>query len=200
MHRREYRVREWRGNLEPTALGDPECLSQKRLRRRRAEADDDLCLHELHLLIQPRAACTNLGVIRFLVNTAFAFLAALPLEMLHRIGDVNLAPVDSRLLQGVVEQPASRTDERPPLAILLIARLFADDDDSRAWSSFAEHRLRSDHPQSAAMTRSSRLAKRAQRRPRRNEIRRASGHDRALRARPHDDVTSDPWEGSAHAR
>src|SRR3546814_2321622 len=70
-------------------------------------------------------------------------LAALrELEMLDRVGDVDLAAFDSGLVEHAIEHPPRRADEGATGQILLIARLLADQHDRGADGAFAEHRLR----------------------------------------------------------
>src|SRR3546814_4963003 len=70
-------------------------------------------------------------------------LAALrELEMLDRVGDVDLAAFDSGLVERAIEHPPRRADEGATGQILLIARLLADQHDRGAAGAFAEHRLR----------------------------------------------------------
>src|SRR3546814_16243823 len=70
-------------------------------------------------------------------------LAALrELEMLDRVGDVDLAAFDSGLVERAIEHPPRRADEGATGQILLIARLLADQHDRGADGAFAEHRLR----------------------------------------------------------
>ena len=60
-----------------------------------------------------------------------AVAALLEFEVLHRVGEVGLLAVDPGLPERPVEKLAGRTDEGAALQILLIARLFADEDDAR---------------------------------------------------------------------
>src|SRR5438046_6495265 len=79
-------------------------LPHDRLRGRRPEADDDLRLEEPDLLLEPGMTCPDLRVVRLLVDAARAFLAALPLEVLHGVGHVHVATVDTRFLERAIEE------------------------------------------------------------------------------------------------
>src|SRR5690606_15342921 len=93
-------------------------------------------------------AGAHLTGIGFAVDAALT--ARLELEMLHRIGDVNLCAVDIGLLQDAVEQPAGRADERFACYILLVSGLLADENHTRFLPAFAEHGLRCVLPERAA--------------------------------------------------
>jgi hypothetical protein len=73
------------------------------------------------------------------VQTEFA--ARYEFEMLDRIGDVDLLPVDAGLLERPVEHLARRADERLAGEIFLVAGLLADQHDRGGGRSFAEHGL-----------------------------------------------------------
>src|SRR5690348_4322724 len=134
-------------------LRHPEALPHDRLRRCRAETDDDLGCDEPNLLLQPWMTRPNLGVVRFLVNAALCLLAALPLEVLHRVRDVHVVAIDARLLERAVQQLSGRTDKRMTRPILLIPRLLADYHDTRLLGSFAEYCLRAQSPEVTPTTR-----------------------------------------------
>ena len=120
-------------------LGHPEAAAKQRLRRGRAEADQNVRLDERELLLEPWQARLDLHRAGLAVNPALA--ARHPLEVLDHVGDVGPLPVDPCLLERPVEQLAGRADERPPFAILDIARLLADQHEAGTRRSFAEHRL-----------------------------------------------------------
>jgi len=71
-----------------------------------------------------------------------ALAAGLPLEVLDDVGDVRQLPVDARLLERLVEQPAGGPDERFARQVFLVAGLLADEDDLGLWRALAEDRLR----------------------------------------------------------
>src|SRR5438105_8353415 len=133
-----------------TFLGDAKSLAHDRLRGRGAEADDDLRLDEANFLLEPGMARSDLGVVRLLVDATRALLAPLPLEVLHGIRDVHVAALDPRFLEGAIEQLPRRTDERVASAILLVARLLADDHHAGILRSLAKDWLRSERPDTTA--------------------------------------------------
>ena len=89
---------------------------------------------------EPLMAGVDLALRRGLVQPPLA--AQLPFEVLYRIRDVEMLPVDASGLERAVEQPARRTDEGQALLVLLVARLLADQHDARVRVAGAEHRLR----------------------------------------------------------
>src|SRR5690242_14123921 len=122
-------------------LGHAEALAHDRLSGRRAEADDDLGLNELHLLLEPRVTGADLRVVRLLVDASRALLAALPFEVLHGVRHVDIVAVNPSLLERLIEQLSRRTDKRMAGAIFLIAWLLPDDHHSRPLWAFSEDRL-----------------------------------------------------------
>ena len=70
-------------------------------------------------------------------------LAALnEFEVLDRIGDIDLAAVDTGFFHRAIKQLARRTNERPPLPFFLIAGLFANEGNIGVFRSLAERRDR----------------------------------------------------------
>src|SRR4051794_13485447 len=70
-------------------------------------------------------------------------------EVLHGIGDVDVAAVDPGVAERLVQHPPGRTDERLALAVLLVTRLFPDHDHAGGLRAFTEHRLRGRLPEFA---------------------------------------------------
>jgi hypothetical protein len=70
-----------------------------------------------------------------------ALAARLELETLDRVGDVDFQPVDTGIVEDLVEHLAGRTNERLARNVLLIARLLTDENDAGVFGSFAEHGL-----------------------------------------------------------
>jgi hypothetical protein len=62
--------------------------------------------------------------------------------MLHRVGDIDLLPLDADLLHDPRQQLARRPDEWPSLQIFLIAGLLADEEGPGRRRPFAEDGLR----------------------------------------------------------
>ena len=54
-----------------------------------------------------------------------ALAARFPFEMLHRVRDVNLRPIDPRLFECAIENLSRRTDEWFAGEVFLVAWLFA---------------------------------------------------------------------------
>src|SRR3954470_1158241 len=85
-----------------------------------AQRDDDMRLDAGDLALEPLVAGVDLALRRGLVQAPLA--ARLPLEVLHRVGDVEVIALYARGLQRTVEQASRRPDERQPLLVLLVAR------------------------------------------------------------------------------
>ena len=96
----------------------------------RAKRHCQLRLDDLALEIEPEMTALDLIGVRLLVQPPLA--ALLELEMLDRIGDENLAPVDTRIGKRAVEDAARRPDEWLAGAILLVTRLLAHQHQPRA--------------------------------------------------------------------
>src|SRR4029079_12209686 len=92
------------------------------------------------LRLEPAMARVDLHRVRLRVEAPLA--AWLPLEVLHRVRDVDVVLRDACLLERGVEDPPRGSDERMALLILLIARLLADEHEPRVRRAFAEDRLR----------------------------------------------------------
>jgi hypothetical protein len=157
-------------------LRDPEGAAEQGLRSRRAERHQDARLHDRQLGLEPRPAGCDLGRIRPLVDAALA--TRRPLEVLHDVRDVRESALDACVLERTVEQAACRPNERPALDVLLIPGLLADKHDLGGRFALAEHGLRRVAPEVARATVRGRLAQGLDRRPLRNERRRAAvlGH------------------------
>src|SRR5213080_1894358 len=113
MNGREDVSRQRRGNEPSALLGDTKPRPEERLGRRRAEANESRGLDQGDLGVEPRPAGGDLGRVRLGVNPPLA--ARLPLEVLHRVCDVGLTPIDTGLLEGAIEQLTGRPDERPEI-------------------------------------------------------------------------------------
>src|SRR5580765_1049690 len=121
-------------------LRDPELVAEDRASRRRTEADEHVRLDRGELGFEPRPARVELRCARRLVDPALA--ALLELEVLDRVGDVDLFALQPGFGQRPVEHLARRPDERRSLKIFLIAGLLADEHDPRAGRPKAEDGLR----------------------------------------------------------
>jgi hypothetical protein len=96
-------------------------------------------LHRLDLALEPLVAGVDLALRRGLVQAALA--AQLPLEVLDRVGDIEVRAVHLGGLERAVEQPPGRADEGQALLVLLVAGLLAHQHDSCVRVPRAEHRL-----------------------------------------------------------
>src|SRR4029077_3903981 len=124
--------------------------SGKGTRGGRTERHDELRLDDLELSRNPPAANLDLAGVRALVKAALA--ALLELEMLHRIGDIDIRSFDSGFGERTIEDPACRPDEGTPGDIFRIAGLLAHEEEPRFRGAFAEHGLRRPFPQRAGTT------------------------------------------------
>src|SRR5262245_37372333 len=120
-------------------LADRHGPAEQAPRRGRAERHDDLGLDDRAFDLVPPAAALNLIGVRPLVQPPLA--ALLVLEMLDRVGDEDLAAIDTRVGDREVEHAAGWPDKGMTLAILLIARLLAHHHDPRVLRPFARHHL-----------------------------------------------------------
>jgi hypothetical protein len=85
---------------------------------------------------EPPAASVDLARLRLLVDAPFA--PRLVLEVLHRIGDVDLVASDAGSLERAVEHLAGGPHERTAGQILLVAWLLADEHERGIGRPFAE--------------------------------------------------------------
>jgi len=137
---RHHMPREWRGDRLPALLSHFEGRRDQRLGGGGAEADHDLGPEDPDLGIEPEPACRDLAPIRLFVEATLS--CGTPLEVLHRIGDVDRVAVDASGRERIVEHSTGRPDERLAGDILVIARLFADENDLRRPTALAEYGLR----------------------------------------------------------
>jgi hypothetical protein len=96
----------------------------------RAQGDHDVRLHDGELVVEPPAAGVDLARVRLLVDAPLAL--RLELEMLHRIGDENLASVDAGIGERAVKDAARRPHEWLAGPIFLVTRLLAHQHQPRA--------------------------------------------------------------------
>lgn len=130
-----------RGNEPPPLPGYAELLAKESLRSSCTEADENSRADEMNLRFEPRPACKNLGVARFLVNSTLPLPGAYPTEMFHRICNVDVGPVDPDPFQRVIEQLSRGADEWPSRNILSVSRLFSHEHDFGIYTAFAENCL-----------------------------------------------------------
>jgi hypothetical protein len=80
------------------------------------------------------------------------FAADLVLEMLHRVGRVDVVVIDTGVLEALPQHRTGGTDERYAALVLDIARLLADEDQRSRQRTLAEHRLSGVAEQRATLT------------------------------------------------
>ncbi len=98
-----------------------------------SSTDISACSHGRHAVM-----CRNSGVwwMRRLPGPL-----GLEAEVLHRVGDIDVAAIQPDLVDRPLQQPAGRADERDALAVLLVTRLLADQRDPRGQRTRREHDL-----------------------------------------------------------
>src|SRR5215471_5334000 len=139
-----------------TTLCHAERSPEERLRRGRAQTDHGPWFHKRKLDIEPGPARRDVLRPRFLVDPPLP--AWLPVEVLHHVGDVDIAAVNPGRLERAIEQLARRADEGPPDLIFQVAGLFADQHQPGAFRAFSKHGLRTLRPELARVALLGRLA------------------------------------------
>ncbi len=134
-------VRRERRALEylPAVRADRRRVAEDGLHGRRAEAHDHLGLHGRHLGLEPAVARVDLDHVGLGVEAPLA--ARLPLEVLHGVRDVDVAPIHAGTLERRVEHAPRGADERAASSILDVPGLLADEHDRGGRVPFAEDRL-----------------------------------------------------------
>jgi len=94
-------------------------------------------LDYFELSLQPGLASDNLPDQRFLVQAPLAALN--PSEVFHGIGNINVLARYTRFAERFVQHSTRRSNERMPLAIFHVARLFAYQHEIRVFCTFAEN-------------------------------------------------------------
>src|SRR4051812_46360885 len=125
MNRSHYLRREVRTEHFSAVAGNAESGTEDRLRRSRSKRYDQFRPNETQLCLQPWPTGCDLTRVRLFVDPPFP--ARLPLEMFHRISDVNLFAVNAGFCQRPIHDLAGGPNERFARKILLIARLLADE-------------------------------------------------------------------------
>src|SRR5205085_5829971 len=123
MHGRDHFRRQLRLQNFAALASNAKLRSEDRLRRRRAHANEQARPNDSELRFEPGPARSDLARVRLLVDAALA--TRFPFEMLHRVGDVNLRPIDPRFLERAIENFSRRTDEWFAGEVFLVAWLFA---------------------------------------------------------------------------
>ncbi len=156
------------------STGVPRCLVTRKSRPKSAcaavapRATSISGLDRRELGLEPGTAGGDLAPVRLRVDPALA--ARCPLEVLDHVRHVGGAPVDSSILERLIEQSAGGADERLSLTVLAVSRLLPDQHQPCGGSPGAEHGLRSRPPQLACGAARGSFAKRFQARSRRNQL------------------------------
>src|SRR5712692_2475386 len=167
---------QWRANQLAPLLGYAELIAQQRLCGCGAEAHDDPRPDGGDLRLQPGAASRDFASIWLLVDTSLA--ARLPFEVLDGVGHVHLVTIDAGSFERLIQQLARRPDERPALAILIVARLLAHHHQLGRGAALTEHRLRAALVQITAAALSGSLPERGKRVfPRQERLGRTCRHE-----------------------
>lgn len=140
MHGGKHRRKSIRVKDLASILRHAKIPAEERLSCGGPQADNKFRFDHFDLAVEPGPAGRLLASAGLLVKAALA--ARLPLEMLHRIGDVDEVAVDTGFDQTAVEQMAGRPDEGLAGQVLAIARLLADEDQTRMRIAFSENSLR----------------------------------------------------------
>jgi len=120
--------------------GDAKGAAEESLGGGGAEADDHLGLHLVELGIEPGTAGGDFVNAGSLVNAPFT--ARLPLEVLDRVGQVDIVATNAGVGEAAVEKKTGGTDKRHAFLIFAVAGLFADEDETGLRASRAEDGLR----------------------------------------------------------
>ncbi len=119
---------------------DPNVATEERLRGSGAEADDNFRLHVFDFGFKPGAARRDVCAARRFMNAALASL--FKIEVLHGVCYVHFTAIDARVDQSLIEQLAGRAYEGLSGQILLVARLFPDEQKASRGRAFAKNCLR----------------------------------------------------------
>ena len=106
MHCRERRRRPRIVDRGSAHLHHTERPAQQSLCGDRTQADDDVGLHQGDFVLEPWEAGSDLAGVRRFVDAAFRARILRPLEMLHRVRDVDVVTVDPGNIERAVEQLA----------------------------------------------------------------------------------------------
>ncbi len=123
-------------------LGHPELRAHERLRGRRAEGHDQFGPQGVELGGEPGPAGVGLAAGGLLVDAPAARLELRELEVLDRVGDVDVRAVDAGPVERPVEQAPGGAGERLAGRVLDVAGLLPHHDEAGPRGAGAEHRLR----------------------------------------------------------
>ena len=139
MDRRE----DFRGDVRlqdlPPATRNSKRRAEHRLRRRRAQTNQQAWVRSAELCLEPWTAGPYFGQSWLLVDAALS--SRLPLEVLHGIGHVDITARNPGISECLIQERTGWPDEWFSLPIFLITGLFADEHDVSAPRSRPEHHL-----------------------------------------------------------
>jgi hypothetical protein len=124
--------------------------------RRGSETYDQTRLDCIQFRLQPRSAGGHFARVRFLVEPPLS--ARLPLEVFHRVREVERDSIDTSGDERTIEQLSRRPDERFTRAVFLIAGLLAHEHDARPRWARTENGAGRVAPQGTRPTRFRRLS------------------------------------------
>ena len=115
MDRGQHSLRQGRFNPFSAMLRHPKCPAQQRLGCRGPKTYDHLRMQHRNFRLQPGTARRDITRARSLVDAPLP--ARLPLEMFHRVGDVDRAAIDTGFLErddvfGIVKPQAATIGTR----------------------------------------------------------------------------------------
>src|ERR1700730_10256787 len=120
-------------------LRDAKIPAERCLSRRCAQADNHLRPKCTDFGVKPWATRGNFRCVRFLMDAPLP--SRLPLEMFHRIRNINFPAVDSGFDESGIEQFAGRADKRFAFQVFLVTRLLTHEQDLCVLLPFSEHGL-----------------------------------------------------------
>jgi len=126
----------------PTASPDRERPTKDGEGRCRAKAKDFAGFDGVQFCFQPRTASQNLASERLRMEPTSTGGRRGPLEVLHRIRDVDVSAFPTRLFERFVQNGAGRSDKGTTSVVFLVSGLLPDHHDVGIAPPFAEHRLR----------------------------------------------------------
>lgn len=180
VNRRKDGLREVGRDRDTSLPGHAEGGAKERLRRRRAEAEDDARFDEGDLGLEPRQAGADLGSARRLVSAPRTARVPRPFEMFYGVREIDVLAIDPRALEGSVENSPRGAHEGTALPVLDVPGLFADDEQIGPRGTLPEDGLRGAPVELTPMAAFRGATQLREGRPRRNEISRRARRFLAL--------------------
>jgi len=150
VHRRHHVRRQIGWNQVSSVAANLELSSQQRLRGACSETDKNFRPDNFQFRIEPRAACLDFRMARFLMDASLAPLRSRPLKVLHDIRHVDFGAIKSRIAESILKNLPRRPDEGASQFVFLITGLLAYEHNPSLGWTFAKHSLRRVLPQIAA--------------------------------------------------